>query len=70
MRAIIIEEERFPEILELMKLKAMELSTNSHTPERLGWDMSIWKNAVDEVHRSMHFYFCRWMQEQGARGVR
>lgn len=70
MRAIIIEEERFAEILEFMKLKAMEVGTEARTADRLGWDKQLWKTAVDEVHRSMHFYFCRWMQEQGARGVR
>lgn len=70
MRAIIIEEERFVEILELMKLKAMELGAEARTAERLDWDKQLWKTAVDEVHRSMHFYFCRWAQEQGARCVR
>lgn len=70
MRAILIEEKCFAEILELMKLKAHELKTNSNTPERLGWDMNVWASAVDEAHRSMHFYFVRWAQEHGASCVR
>jgi hypothetical protein len=70
MRAIIIEEDRFVEILDLMKLEAMTLSEHSNTAERMGWDKSIWKAAVDEVHRSMHFHFVRWAQSHGAKCVR
>jgi hypothetical protein len=67
MKAILIEEDRFAEICDLMKAEAINIGANSNTPERLGWDRDIWKNAVDEAHRSMHFHFVRWAQSHGAR---
>lgn len=66
MRAIIIEEERFTEICALMKAEAVNLGQNSNTPERLGWDRNVWRAAVDEAHRTMHFHFVRWAQSHGA----
>lgn len=65
MRAIIIEEDRFAEITQLLKAEAMQLKS-SRTPERVGWDQQAWNAAVDEVHRSMHFHFVRWAQSHGA----
>lgn len=70
MRMIMIEEERFTEICALLKAEAADLGLNSNTPERLGWDKQVWKSAVDEAHRSMHFYFVRWAQSHGASCVR
>lgn len=66
MKAIIIEEERFTEICSLMKAEATNLGLNSNTPGRLGWDKEMWRAAVDEAHRSMHFHFVRWAQSHGA----
>lgn len=66
MRAIIIEEERFTEICDLMKAEADSLANHSNTAERLNFDKGMWKSAVNEVHRSMHFYFVRWAQSHGA----
>jgi hypothetical protein len=70
MRAIIIEEDRFAEIAELMKLEAMNMADRATTAERLGWDKNVWKAACDEVHRSMHFHFVRWAQSHGASCVK
>lgn len=70
MRVILIEEERFAEVCELMKAKAAELADHSNTAERLGWDKQIWRSAVDEAHRAMHFHFVRWAQSHGASCVR
>ncbi len=67
MKAIIIEEERFTEICDLMKLNAMELKdSNCNTPERLGFSKECWSAAINEVHRSMHYYFVTWAQSHGA----
>jgi hypothetical protein len=65
MKAIIIEEERFKEILELMKLESYKLK-ESNEAERLGIDKSIWEEAIRAVHRNMHYYFVRWAQSHGA----
>jgi len=64
-RAIIIEEDRFREVTELMRAKAMDLKL-SPTPERLQMSEQAWEAAVDEIHRSMHFHFVRWAQSHGA----
>ena len=66
MRAILIEEERFTEILDFMTLKANEIAEDSSTMERLGFDKSLWSSAAREVHRMMHYHFVRWAQSHGA----
>ncbi len=66
MRVIIIEEERFTEICELMKLKCSEHAKNSNTPERMGWSREVWEAAMDEAHRTCHYYFVKWAQSHGA----
>jgi len=70
MKAIIIEEERFVEITELMKLKALQLKTKSNTPGREGIPQHVWDAAIDEVHRNMNYHFVSWAQSQGASCVK
>lgn len=70
MRVIIIEEERFVEILELMKAESKRLAADSNTPGRLGWSKSMWEEACAEVQRNIHFHFVRWAQSHGASCVR
>lgn len=70
MRAIIIEEERFAEICTLLQAEAMRLGADSNTPELLGWERNLWRAAVDEAYRSMHFHFVRWAQSHGASCIR
>lgn len=66
MRAIIIEEERFAEICELMKAHALSLGENNRTAGVLQISDQAWKAAVDDIHRTMHFHFVRWAQSHGA----
>jgi len=66
MKAIIIEEERFTEVLDLLKLHVMKLKEQSHVPERLDISQQAWGAAIDEVHRTMHYHFVRWAQGHGA----
>ena len=70
MKAIIIEEERFTEVCDLMQHEAHKLGDHSNTAERLGYDKDMWKTAVNEVHRSMHLHFVRWAQSHGASCVK
>jgi hypothetical protein len=64
MRAIIIEEERFTEILDFMKMKCHEIADGaSPIPEA---DQITWRKAVDAAHQAMHYYFVRWAQSHGA----
>lgn len=66
MKVILIEEERFAEIRDLMKLKALALAQESNTPERLGFSKSLWECAIEEVQRSMQYHFVKWAQSHGA----
>lgn len=65
MRAIIIEEERFTEVLDLLRLKALQLK-DSNTPERIQCPQNAWNAAVEEVARTLHYHFVRWAQKHGA----
>ncbi len=65
MKAIIIEEERFREILELMELETHKLK-ESNEAESLEIDQSTWERAIRAVHRSMHYHFVVWAQSHGA----
>lgn len=66
MRAIIIEEERFTEIVDLIKAKSEQLAADSSTPERLGWDRNMWGEAVKEAQRTFQYHFVKWAQSHGA----
>ena len=69
MRAIIIEEDRFSDLTETLRLKELDARSNN-TPERLGWPMEIWKEALNQARREMHFEFVRLAQSHGASCVR
>jgi hypothetical protein len=64
MKAIIIEEERFAEIRELMELKVLEIG--GEASPFLDVSAKVWKAAITEAQRIMNYYFVRWAQEQGA----
>lgn len=66
MRAIIIEEERFTELCDLLKAEAERISRDSSTPERLNLDRNIWRTAVEEAYRMMNYQVVRWSQSHGA----
>ena len=70
MKAIIIEEVRFVEILEDLKYHAESLASNVTTPDRIGWDRAMWAAAVQECHRQLHFRLVQWMQSHGASCIR
>ena len=69
MKAIIIEEDRFFEIMELIELEAMKLK-ESDIPERIDISRQGWKSAITEVHRNMHYHFVLWAQSHGASCIR
>lgn len=69
MRAIIIEEDRFTDFTDAMKLKELD-KRQDNTAERLGWPMNIWHEALNQARREMHFEFVRWAQSHGASCVK
>ena len=65
MRAIIIEEDRFDDLTDALKLANADAKVDN-TAERLGWGMAIWRAALDEAHRRYHYQIVRWAQSHGA----
>ncbi len=57
MKVIIIEEERFTEILERLKVEAEKAALSKPTN----------RQAIMDTHRSMHFHLVRWMQSHGVK---
>lgn len=66
MKAIIIEEERFAEIVKIMRQEATNLHQNSYLLKQCGLTEDQAKFAAAEIHRTIHFHFVRWAQSHGA----
>lgn len=69
MRAIIIEEERFVEILELLRAKCDERAT-AHFQKESGMTAEQIAFAKDAIFRTFNLHFVQWAQSHGARCVR
>lgn len=69
MRVIMIEEDRFLDLTNALKLCELD-KRNNNTAERLGWDKAIWQAALEEARREFHFEFVRWAQSHGASCVK
>jgi hypothetical protein len=70
MRVIIIEEDRFSEVLEAMKSRATELRENSYLMQHTKLSKEDMQFAADEIFRSINYEFVRWAQSHGASCVR
>lgn len=70
MKAIIIEEDRFNDLTEQIRLRQLDLVQNARTGERLNWPPEMWKVALEEARREFHYEFVRWAQSHGASCVR
>lgn len=66
MRVILIEEDRFAEITDLMRAKAASTLENGYLKERTGLTTDQIKFAAEEMYRAVHFEFVRWAQSHGA----
>lgn len=70
MKAIIIEEERFAEVSDLMKKRADDIADCQGTAEyervRAGVTPEQWKTMTQQIYRMMHYEFVRWAQSHGA----
>ena len=69
MRAIIIEEDRFNDLTDALRLKEHDTRSDNEAV-RMGWDLAIWRAALEHARREMHFEFVRWAQSHGASCVR
>lgn len=69
MRVILIEEDRFHDLTEKLRLHESD-SRNDNTCERLGWPKNIWHEALAHARKEMHCEFVRWAQSHGASCVR
>jgi len=73
MRAIIIEEPRFAEFVETLRLQKADLSVNGRNflerkPD--GMSQLHWEGLIQDVHHAFHCAFVRWAQSHGASCVR
>jgi hypothetical protein len=62
MKAIIIEEVRFVEIIETLKFQSEKLISET--------DNSDVHEGIRQAHRNFHYYLVRWMQSHGASAIR
>lgn len=73
MRAIIIEEDRFVEVLELMKADAKAAASHSLLNYELK-DANLTKPQIEAmaeaISRKMTYVFVTWAQSHGARCIR
>lgn len=69
MKAIIIEEDRFVDLTEALRLKEADARCDN-TAQRLNWPIEIWHEALNQARREMHFEFVRWAQSHGASCVK
>lgn len=73
MRAIIIEEVRFAEIIELMRSKVKntaESTTLKYILQKYGLTESDINSISDSITRTIMLPFIQWAQDQGASCVR
>jgi hypothetical protein len=72
MKAIIIEEDRFRDIREILEYEALKLinSFNPEHPDFKGVDKLLWDRTVKSIHRSMNYHFVKWAQSHGASCVK
>jgi hypothetical protein len=69
MRAIIIEEERFAEVRDLMEAAALRQHQNSYLlvlQERYKLTEQETNMLANEMFRSINYEFVRWAQSHGA----
>lgn len=69
MKAIIIEEDRFNDLTNALRLCEAD-GRNDNTANRLGWPINIWHEALNQARREMHYEFVKWAQSHGASCVR
>jgi hypothetical protein len=71
-KAIIIEEDRFVDLVEQLRSRKMELSHSNtnflNKPE--GISKQQWEGLIQDIHHDFHCIFVRWAQREGASCVR
>lgn len=68
-RVILIEEDRFAEVCDLLEKNIKEMQKS-----RSAWGSRLtdeeWKYLLNDIHRNVHFHFVTWAQSHGASCVR
>lgn len=72
MKAIIIEEDRFVELVEQLQARKLTLSherTNFlNKPE--GISQQYWEGLIQDIHHDFYCTFVRWAQKEGVSYIR
>ena len=66
MKVILIEEERFSEVAQLMRSEALSAGMNHFLRGQTGLTQSQMEFAADAISRAIHLHFVRWAQSHGA----
>lgn len=67
MRVILIEEQRFAEVAQLMHAEAVSAGKNHFLRHQAGGlTEEQMTAAADAIGRAIHFHFVRWAQSHGA----
>lgn len=69
MKVILIEEARFPEVIDLMKARADKID-RSFVGDAAGLTDQQIRFVAEAVFRAVNFEFVRWAQSHGASCVR
>ena len=65
MKAIIIEEERFTEVVQMMRARVKEAASFSqHKPQGLTDEQ--WEHALSQAGQTINYVFVKWAQSHGA----
>jgi hypothetical protein len=70
MKVILIEEDRFAEVMDILRLECLNLPQNGYLRQQTGMTESQVKFAADEMFRRFNFHFVRWAQSHGASCVK
>jgi hypothetical protein len=72
MKVIIIEEDRFAELVEQLRARKVSLSHETtnflNKPEEIS--QQKWEGLIQDIHHDFHCTFVRWAQKEGASCVR
>lgn len=67
MKVILIEEDRFIDLTNKLKLVYAESHNRlPHFLEQNETNKAVWRTAIDEAQRRMHYEFVNWAQSHGA----
>lgn len=66
MKVILIEEERFAEVMQLLRAECLAMRDNGYLQQQTSLTPQQIQFAADEMFRCFNYHFVRWAQSHGA----